>query len=207
MAKDSVFEFDNIATNIFGPLYPVVAEQIKKKTSVTEGICMDIGSCGGHLGVAFANITNTKVILFDKDLEALEIAQTRISNLKLSNRMDTLLGDVHNIPLGDETLDIAISRGSIWFWQDQLTALKEIYRVLKKGGCAYIGGGFGNKALKKEIDVKMIKKNPNWLNKRKGFIGDNCSEKFINLLKEANIEDYEIIDDESGLWIYFKKLI
>ncbi len=54
--KVNVTQFDQIAREIFAPIYPVIAEQIVRKTGITAGQCLDVG-CGGYLGMALAKIT------------------------------------------------------------------------------------------------------------------------------------------------------
>lgn len=136
---------------------------------------------------------------------ALKIADNRIESNDFNNRMKTVIGDVHNIPFEDGTVNLVISRGSLWFWEDQVRAFKEIYRVLTKGGCAYIGGGFGDAKLKKEVFEKMEAREENWEGRRKSFMKDNSAEKFNRIAVEANIPYYKIIDDNSGLWAFIKK--
>ena len=203
--EKKALEFDEIASNVFAPIYPVIAFQIKEKTNMNEGTCLDIGCGGGHLGVEIAKITNMFTFLLDISPYALKVADNRIKSNGLEYRMETVLGDVHNIHVEDESVDLAISRGSIWFWEDQVKAFKEIYRVLSKGGCAYIGGGYGNAKLKKEVFEKMEAREGNWEGRRKGFVKDNNAEKFNRILTEANIPSYKIIDDDSGLWTFIKK--
>lgn len=204
-SEKKALEFDEVATNVFAPIYSVIAKQIIEKTNTKEGVCIDLGSGGGHLGVEITRITNMFTYLLDKSLHTLKIADARIKTNNFNNRMKTVLADVHDIPFDDETVDLAISRGSIWFWENQVRAFKEINRVLSKGGCAYIGGGYGNAKLKKEVFEKMESREGNWEKRRKGFVKDNNAEKFNRILTEANIPSYEIIDDDSGLWAFIKK--
>jgi ubiquinone/menaquinone biosynthesis C-methylase UbiE len=51
-----------------------------------------------------------------------------------AKRVDLLLGDAKQLPFEDNFFDKAFSIHSIYFWQEPLTALKEIYRVLKPKG-------------------------------------------------------------------------
>lgn len=204
-SEKKALEFDEIASNVFAPIYSVIASQIKEKTNINEGVCLDLGSGGGHLGVEMTKITNMFTYLLDKSPYALKIADNRIESNNFNNRMKTVLGDVHNIPFKDETLDLVISRGSVWFWENQVKAFKEIYRVLSIGGSAYIGGGFGNARLKKEVFEKMEAMEKDWEGRRKSIVKDNCAEKFNRLLNEADIPSYKIIDDDSGLWVFIRK--
>ncbi|MDR3555775.1 MAG: methyltransferase domain-containing protein [Syntrophobacteraceae bacterium] len=58
-------------------------------------------------------------------------------------RSDTLRGDVAAIELPDYSVNLVVSRGSVFFWEDCRGAFKELYRVLAPGGVGYIGGGLG----------------------------------------------------------------
>lgn len=204
--EKKALEFDEIASNIFAPIYPAIASSIIEKTKIDEGICIDIGCGGGHLGIEISKITRMYVNLLDISPYSLNIANNRIKSKGLKNRMKTVLGDVHNIPFENNTVQLIVSRGSIWFWENQVKALTEIYRVLSKGGFAYIGGGFGNDILRREVFEKMENREPNWEERRKGFIKDNNAEKLDRIATEANIPYYNIIDDDSGLWIVMNKL-
>jgi len=188
-------DFDYIAENIFFPIYPVIADQIISKTKITSGNCLDIGCGGGHLGLFVAK----------KSKESLEIAKNRISNWNLNENVSTLIGDVHEIPFGMNSFQLIVSRGSLWFWENPKKAFSEIYRVLAPDGYAYIGGGFGNELLQKEIYEKMKKIDDDWPNSRKKFTDGNTVEKFNETLSDIGIKNFEITDTEKGLWIIIKK--
>lgn len=198
-------EFDEIADQVFFPIYPVIAQQIKEKTGKTKGICLDVGSGGGHLGLSLLKITELEMILLDKNEEALEIAQKRIADRDLEARASTLLGDVQKIPLNDGVCHLVISRGSLWFWEDQKKALEEIYRVLAPRGMAYVGGGFGTPELEKQIGIEMRKRDKEWPQSRQKFVEGNNTERFLRLLTESIIEDFQVSEDEKGIWIFIKK--
>lgn len=175
----NVEEFDRVAREVFAPIYPVITEQIKQKTGITRGTCLDIGCGGGYLGIALAGITELFIYLFDKSPEMLEIATRNIAGHGLQKRARTLLGDVHEIPLKDQSVDLVISRGSIFFWENQQKAFQEIYRVLAPKGVAFIGGGFGNAELKKLIDARMAQKDRNWQERINKNIGKNAVGTFV----------------------------
>lgn len=198
-------EFDKIAREVFAPVYPVIAEQIKHKTGIIRGTCLDIGCGGGYLGIAMTGITELDVYLFDASQEMLKIAAGNIASRGLEQRIQTLPGDVHKIPLDDNSIDLVISRGSVFFWRDRQKAFQEIHRVLKPGGVAFVGGGFGTEALKEQITSVMEKKNKNWREKLKKNIGENAVEGFAETLRKAGIITFEIDRNEAGLWIIIRR--
>ncbi|MDD2443901.1 MAG: class I SAM-dependent methyltransferase [Desulfotomaculaceae bacterium] len=198
-------EFDKIAREVFAPVYPVIAGQIKHKTGIIRGTCLDIGCGGGYLGIAMTGITELDVYLFDASQEMLKIAAGNIASRGLEQRIQTLPGDVHKIPLDDNSIDLVISRGSVFFWRDRQKAFQEIHRVLKPGGVAFVGGGFGTEALKEQITSVMEKKNKNWREKLKKNIGENAVEGFAETLRKAGIITFEIDRNEAGLWIIIRR--
>jgi ubiquinone/menaquinone biosynthesis C-methylase UbiE len=197
--KMNVPKFDRIAREIFAPAYVAIAEQIKEKTGITKGICLDVGAGGGYLGIALAKITDLDVFLLDRSQEMLNIAGHNIIAGGLEARVDILSGDVHKIPINDESIDLVISRGSVFFWKNKLKAFNEIYRVLVPRGRAYIGGGFGTPETEKQIRAKMNKIDKNWPG-RKGKNVDNqriCSKA----LSKSSITDWAVNKSKAGLWI------
>ena len=203
--KNKALEFDQIAREVFAPVYPVLAQQILKWSGIKQGSCLDIGCGGGYLGLALARASKLETILFDESQDMLNLAQDYISQSGLESRVKTLPGDVHRIPLPDESIDLAVSRGSMFFWEDRVKAFREIYRVVCVGGMAILGGGFGNLELLREVEAKMQKIDPEWKVKRQQRIGKESVESYQEELKQAGISTFEIKQDEAGLWITFKK--
>lgn len=210
--KINAAEFDQIAREVFAPVYPVIAEQIIQKTGIVAGKCLDVGCGGGHLGMALAKITDLNIYFFDKSQEMLEIVNRYIAENGMAARAQTLLGSVHRIPLDDQSIDLVVSRGSIFFWDNRTEAFKELYRVLAPGGIAYIGGGFGTPELKREIIKKMKERNrtlPNkgdFGNKVETNIGKQNAATFDEELRRGDITEFEIISNDAGLWIIMRRL-
>lgn len=202
----NALEFDRMAREVFAPVYPVLAEQIINRTGISQGYCLDIGCGGGYLGLALARISEFETILFDESQDMLNLAQGYISQSGLESRAKTLLGDVHAMSLADESINLVVSRGSMFFWENRVQAFREIYRVLAIGGAAMIGGGFGNAELLREIEIKMLKKDPEWKEKRQQRIGQSKVEEYRQELEQAGISSFEITRDEAGLWIIISKI-
>ncbi len=196
------YEYDEIADTIFAPIYPVIARQIKAKTGLAHGKCLDVGCGGGHLGLCMAAITKMDIVLLDKLPEALEIAKRRCEEWGFSKRVSTLLGDAQYLPVANNTCDLIISRGSIWFWEDVKRGIEEIYRILNPRGWIYIGGGYGSVELRIKIK-EMLKTRDGGFQRQR--IKENNSAKFTHIMHEIKLEKFEIIDDERGFWIVIQK--
>ncbi len=204
---NKALEFDEIANNVFAPIYPVIAKQIIESTGITRGKCLDLGSGGGHLGIALAQTTSLQVTLFDFSFDAIQLAEERIKALGLTDRVVSCRGDVQRMPFDDGSFQLIVSRGSVWFWEDHRKAFGEIRRVLEPGGKAYIGGGFGTEALRRDIVKTMSGREPDWENRVKGYRGRHTGESMVATLTDLGIErnGIKVIDNESGLWILFEK--
>jgi ubiquinone/menaquinone biosynthesis C-methylase UbiE len=201
--KMNVPEFDKIAREIFAPAYVAIAKQIKEKTDITEGVCLDAGAGGGYLGIALARITNLDVVLLDKSWEMLDIALHNIIESGLETRVSVLFGDTQKIPVDDGSVNLVISRGSVFFWEDKVQAFTEIYRVLAPGGRAYIGGGLGTPEIYQQVKVKMKEIGRVWPGRDKNN-GDHQAE-YREALRQAHITDCSVIRSEAGLWIVIRK--
>jgi len=195
---------DKIAKTIFAPIYPVIAEQILDRCGITRGRCLDIGSGPGSLGIALARSSDLAVTLLDSSPEALEIAEKNVREAGLSDRISLLPGDVHEIPLPAESIDLIVSRGSIFFWDDLTRAFAEIHRVLAPGGKTYIGGGFGTAELRDSITIAMVKKNPDWKNFRDKNLGADNQARIAGIVNDLGLP-HRIINDDSGFWIVMEK--
>jgi ubiquinone/menaquinone biosynthesis C-methylase UbiE len=198
----NAYEFDEIARNVFAPAYPLLAGQIVSSTGVSKGTCLDVGSGGGYLGLALAKLTDLQVWLLDECDDNRTIAEDNISQWGLIERVRAFTGDVHAIPFRDGSVDLVVSRSSLFFWKSQDIAFREIRRVLVPGGSAYIGGGFGSEELRRSIEEQMSKRSPDW---RPKFDEKQDDGFFAVQLRSAGIDDFQMTRDESGFWISFQK--
>jgi SAM-dependent methyltransferase len=202
-------QFDHIARTVFAPAYPVIADQIIANTGVSRGTCLDIGCGGGYLGAALARATDLFVHFFDKSADTLAIATRTIVENGLQDRAATLHGEVTAIALPDESVDLAISRGSVFFWEDMPRAFGEIHRVLTPNGWAYIGGGFGSRAIKEDIERQMAanrQKGEQFRDRVRRNLGPDTRAQFETALKTAGINCFSILHSEDiGLWLVMRK--
>ncbi len=193
--------YDRIAREVFAPVYPVIAQQIMRRTGITEGVCLDIGTGGGYLGIALAGITDLEFYLMDRSPEMLEIAYTNVVVSGLQKRVRTIQGDVHRIPRDDGSVDLVISRGSLFFWEDKSGAFAEIYRVLAPGGQAYVGGGMGTGELFDKIKVEMDRRRHEFSLDPQGERFADHREAYHMALAMAGIENYSMTRNGEGSWI------
>jgi len=209
--------FSEIAHTVFAPIYPVIADQIVAATGITQGTCLDVGCGVGSLGAALARRTELFVYFLDQSEEMLDLTEHTIDENDLRGRTGALAGEVGSIALPDGSVDLVVSRGSIFFWDDLPQAFREIYRVLAPGGQTYIGGGFGSKELKDSIRRQMAERDQSgdqsgkqggnqFGDKMRRNLGPEMRARCEQALADAGIADSTIIHSEDiGLWIVMRK--
>lgn len=200
--------------------YETVAADILDYCGDTAaGKWMDLGCGSGQVAFALAETCDAEFLLVDSDATALEAAAPVCEEEGFTGRMQLICGCAEALPVADATMDVVVSRGSIFFWDDPVNGLREVFRVLCGGGSAVIGGGLG-------------KTYPNWA--RREFAhrryemvaveGPDAVAEFHRLrspktfhswAKKAGLRDYRVIsesDDETrppiddiGIWLKFSK--
>jgi len=195
------YQFDWVAENIFAPIYPVIADDLLRRTGKKAGRMLDIGCGGGHLGLSVLRAApQMQGILLDKCPEAVEIADRRAAQWGLRGRVVAVVGDVQSLPFPSGSIDLVVSRGSMPFWEDIRLAFSEILRVLAPDGAAYIGGGMGNRELAAQIERKMKEYDPAWPEnlKRKSMGRDRA--EYAALLSQLGADAQFLEDDDKGKW-------
>ncbi len=198
-------EFNEIARTIFAPAYPVIARQAIERCGFDRGFCIDVGSGPGHLALALAGISRFSIDAMDTSQDMLSCAEKNIRAAGMSGRIRTVHGDVHALPYEDSSIDLIVSRGSVFFWDAPGRAFAEIYRVIRPGGRTFIGGGFGSPEIKAAITAKMREHDPAWEDKVRENLGPEKDAELRHALQDAQVPDYEIVRDGSGFWIVMRK--
>lgn len=188
---------------LFRKIYPVIAEQAIARTGIRSGLCVDLGGGPGMLGICVAQASDLQVVIVDPLLECIEQANQNIAEHRIAERVTAELGQAEALPFRAGSVDMVISRGSIYFWEDQRLGLREILRVLRPGGWAFVGGGFGTRELRDEILAEKAHDNE-WNKARKARGNQHPPEHFRAMLAELVIDGVVDSGDE-GMWIVFCK--
>jgi ubiquinone/menaquinone biosynthesis C-methylase UbiE len=197
-------EFDRVAESVFAPIYPMIASRLLALAGVRQGQCLDIGCGGGHLGLAAAADFTGTVILLDVNPYALDLAARRIPR-EAQGRIKVLRGDVHAMPLRDASVDLALSRGAMWFW-DKEASLKEIWRILAPGGAAVLGGGYGSAQLKQAIYQTMSARNhEDFGEQQEKRTQGTAPEDYARVMERLGMGLPTCIHEESGDWLLLRK--
>lgn len=100
-----------------------------------QGVAVDLGCGAGTLAVELARQgPMLRVIGVDLSGELLAKAEANARESGLGGQVTFRLGDIHDLPFPDESLDLVISTLSLHHWSDPQAVLDEIARVLRPGG-------------------------------------------------------------------------
>ncbi len=200
---------DLTARTAFKRVYPFIARYVLEQFQIDKGWCVDLGSGPASLAIAMAKISNLQLIALDCSREMGLLALKNSSEQLAGQSLRPVQADVHALPLRDDSIDLIISRGSLFFWEDRPAAFREIYRVLKTGGVAFCGGGMGSETIRREADAiimnhpAMIDFRDFWQKRNRGR-GIDCREQFLAEIKQAGLEA-GFDSNCQGLWIVIRK--
>ena len=194
--------FDKKVKENFMPAIISTVKQIIEDYDVLEGICVDVGCGSAIFAIELCRHSDLKIYALEKVKAISEVARMNIENEGLTDRIIPVLGDAHDLPFEDEFADIIISRGSYHCWKDKVRVFKELYRVLKKGGFGFVGGGFGRYVTEEELTrMKSL---------RDSSLGEDAKiystpDKLEEVIHKASISNFHIIYDKTGLWAELRK--
>ena len=135
-------------------IYTRLAEYLARAFELGErnGVGIDLGGGPGDLAVELAKRgdrfywINTDVNSWNSGL-TLTLAQEH----NVAGKVGFVFADACNLPFRDNYADLMVSRGSYQFWGSLADGIKEVHRVLKPGGWAFIGRGFPPNAPEAEV--------------------------------------------------------
>lgn len=201
--------------------YYYVADDILDLCKPRKGVWVDLGAGTGSVAFAvaaknYAPAQESTFVLLDPDRKALKTARDRAKAASLAHRTVAVVGKAEEMPLPSESVDLVFSRGSIFFWDDPAKGIKEVYRVLRPGGEAMIGGGKGSKnpaLTSAESDPEEKVEQDVDLSKLSDFARLRHPKTFRKWAEEAGIPEFEVLGRGSsapkkhhgGIWLRFTK--
>ena len=150
--------FDWVVKNRVGRTYPITAmRMLSESGGVREGICIDIGCGTGNLDVELAKRSNLTIIGLDIDADMKPLFEKRINEAGLQDRASFVQGDAQELPFDDDYADLIVSRGTLTFIPNIAKCLREVERVLKPTGVAFLGGRYVYTPQKHKISTDSLR--------------------------------------------------
>ncbi len=106
---------------------------------VLSGRILDVGTGPGHLPFEIAKRSeNLKVVGVDISPEMIRIAEREAAGTAFSDRVSFQVANASKLPFENNSFELAVSTLSFHHWLEPEKGLKEICRVFKDGGEAWI---------------------------------------------------------------------
>lgn len=198
--------------------HPYVVQDVLRLCKPNKGFWVDLGSGKGQVAIPLVEASGNPVVMLDPNREALAEGLQIARDKGLADRLAAVVGKAEDLPFPDNSVDLVVSRGSIFFWDDPVKGLQEVHRVLRPGGKAYIGGGAGSGYPKSDVE-KLIQERKRRLQgpqaeKWKRFVELRRPEQMRAWAEQAKLPEFTVLgqgaiaDDPrigQGVWLLFEK--
>lgn len=184
-------------------LYPYLASQIMEGYRRDSGAVLELGPFSGGISLELTRLyPGLNITIADESPAVVEYLRKEISISGLSEMIEIKKTDLNHLTFDDSQFDLVIFRGAFFFLNEKENFLREVFRVLKDGGIAFVGGGFG-KGVPKEL-IDEIADESRELNNRLGRRRVSIKE-LEELVRKSKLTDKCKIEKEGGLWVNIKK--
>jgi len=171
--------FEWVVENRVKHTYPLTAMRMLAECGgIQEGLCIDIGCGTGDLDIEIAKRSKLKIIGLDIDPDMKPLFEKRVREAGFEKRLSFVVGDAQKMPFPDHHADAIISRGTLTFIPDIPKCLKEVHRVLKPTGVAFLGGRYLYTPREDRIST----------------------EKLAELVRQSGVPGVQVID-QRGQWV------
>lgn len=117
---------------------PIVEPMLAMMQFARDEAVLDVGSGGGWLVRELATrVPQGRVLGIDVSNEMVERARRATAETKIENA-EFMVSSVDAIPREDNAFDKVVSVESSYYWPDPAAGIREIFRVLKSRGSAWI---------------------------------------------------------------------
>ncbi|MBN2473785.1 MAG: class I SAM-dependent methyltransferase [Pirellulales bacterium] len=199
--------------------YPYNVKDILRYCRPEKGFWVDLGAGRGQVTIPLIEATGNPVVMIDPDVEAMQKGLAEAREKGLQAKLTAIVGRAEQLPLPDDSIDLLVSRGSIFFWDDPVQGLKEVYRVLRPGGKAMIGGGAGSGypawATEKLIAQRKSRLDGDEARKWRHFVAIRRPEQMTQWAEAAGLPGYRVMGKGAisaadprvgqGVWLLFEK--
>ena len=187
---------------LWEPIQPFLSKEIEELYSRHDGHILEIGPFSGLIFVLARKNIGEKFSIAAFRKGALSLFQREARKFGLEDLVRIIESNSSLIGIADNSIDLTIFRGAFFFPKLFQADLLSVYRTLRTGGIAFIGGGFG-KHTPPEIISKIANRSMQ-LNAALGRVRVTV-ESVREQVRSSHLERKCEIATEGGLWVVMKK--
>jgi ubiquinone/menaquinone biosynthesis C-methylase UbiE len=132
--------YDRYPNRIFVKWFQRIAVDIKNRA--ISGTILDIGTGPGRLPIEIAKqVENVKVFGIDLSQDMIKIAKRNADREGVRDRVEFRVGSAYDTGFENNSIELVVSTGTIHHLSQPLVAFNEMYRILKRGGEAWLFDG------------------------------------------------------------------
>ncbi|MBE3582254.1 MAG: class I SAM-dependent methyltransferase [Thermoanaerobacteraceae bacterium] len=186
---------------LWRPVYPYLAKQVEEILPAGTERVLELGPFSGGLTWALAETSPYAVFTIGEERqEVRNWLEEESRRLGLANRLHIVETPLKPLAFPSEAFDGLIFRGAFFFLDTDI--LREIYRVLKRGGRGLVGGGFGRFTPSDVIKgIAGESRQLNYCLGKKWMAVDELE----SLVRNAGLHGCCRICTEGGLWLIITK--
>ena len=189
--------------DLWSKIYPYLATQVMEYYGRSHGEVLELGPFSGGISVELARLNpGLSITIAAQDPGVVDYLRKEIEEAGLNRKVEVAWSELDNLVFADCLFELILFRGAYFFLDEDGKILREIYRVLKEDGLAFIGGGYGKntpQALIDEIADESRDLNDR-LGRRRVTEGDVTA-----MVKKAGLTSHTRIEKEGGLWLVIQK--
>ncbi len=139
----------------------MLAGRLVADYGITEGRCLLVcGSDGAlqqTLQKGLVQSTDLEIVAMYPSKKLADEAAARIRRQELDRRIVCQVGRLDALPFGDGSIDLLVGVGPVLIWGDRQKKIVEIYRVLRPGGAALVGGRYLGMPESRKVSSEVLR--------------------------------------------------
>lgn len=191
--------------------YRPVAEEIV--SNVNKGLILDLGTGPGYLPIEIVKkVPDINIIGIDLSRKLIKAARANADREGFNLQLTFKVGDSSRLQFKDDSFDMVISTGMLHSLKNPVGVFREIYRVLKNGGQAWVYDpaktGSHHAKIEWKASLAFHEKFFLWLFTKLKIhqpAKPLSSQKIRSIIEATDFKDYHIDDLKEEVRIKMKK--
>jgi len=187
---------------LWDPIYPFLANHIQEEYSRKDGVILEIGPFCGVIYTLMAQGVGSNFMIGVFPPEMTPFFNDGVHKKGLTEKISIIETDQSLTGIQENSIDLVIFRGALFFPSLFRVDYQAISKVMKSGGIAMIGGGFG-KFTPSDV-IHPIADRSKELNLKIGKMEVTAGQVKEDIKASRALVSYRIVH-EGGLWIILRK--